>query len=76
MGWEFTLYNITQRFRPARVFAGCGIGPAYEMVLAPFQPEEVEKVREILLGEYRCTNVVIVGNRRVDFSLSPRLAQT
>lgn len=63
----FRLRGISAQFSPARIFDGGH--REYEMVLAPFQPEDVRKVREILWDEYGATDVLVVGDRRIDFSL-------
>ena len=63
----FRIRAIAQRFAPARIFDGGH--REHEMILAPFQPEDARKVRELLWDEYGATDVLVVNDRRVDFSL-------
>lgn len=64
----FRIRAVEQRFAPAKIFEGTG-HREYEMVFAPFQPEDVRKVRELLYDEYGAKDVLVVSDRRIDFAL-------
>lgn len=60
-------YNIACRFHPAQV-RELG-GGQYLLILSPFQPEDQNKVAELILTEHPVSGATVEGDRAVSFTV-------